>query len=248
VVNDIKQKTGRPNTKSGSGQKTRPRKISKPDEPEYSKPPNFDYYMPQPKLPIFGFYKVNFIIYLIFATWIIIILLTPALEPPGSISFGDEGLVGPSEHYTQIDTFQNPFMKSIYHSGDQMCHQKESRSFIIFENQMSYCARCFGIFLGMAIGAGIATFVWIELKWWFIIGGLIPIGLDGGLQLITSYESNNLFRILTGSLIGIVTMIAVGLVIIEMSESYKVRLVRKKYDESLKKNEQSISNRTNFRK
>ena len=116
----------------------------------------------------------------------------------------------------------------VYDSGDYMCHQKNSRSFILGENQMSYCARCFGIFLGMAIGAAIATFVWIELKFWLVIGGMIPIGLDGGLQYITSYESNNLFRILTGSLVGIITMIVVGLVVTELSESMKLWMIYKK--------------------
>ena len=96
---------------------------------------------------------------------------------------------------------------------------------------MSYCVRCFGIFLGMAIGAGIATFVWIEPKWWLIIGGMVTIGLDGGLQLITSYESNNVFRILTGSLVGIVTMVVIGLVVIELAESFKLWMSYQKQKE-----------------
>jgi uncharacterized membrane protein len=179
---------------------------------------------PQTHFPIFGFYKINFIIYLILVSWVIIIFITPAFIPSGSILFDDKGIVGIDEHFAEIETIEDPFIEVVYHSGDQMCHQKGARSFIVFDNQMSYCARCFGIFLGLALGAAIATFVWIDLKWWLLVLGIIPIGLDGGLQLITSYESNNVLRIFTGSLLGVVTMLAVGLVVIELSEFAKLRM------------------------
>ena len=185
---------------------------------------------PEPKLPMFGFFKINFILYLICVTWVIILIITPLLEEPGTITYDDNGLVSQDEHYYQIEGYSNPFGRVVYHSGDYMCHQKSTRSFIIWDNQMSYCARCFGIFIGMAIGAAISTFVWLEMKWWFVVGGIIPIGLDGGLQLITAYESNNLFRILTGSLMGIVTMVTVGLVVIELSQATKLWLSKKKYE------------------
>lgn len=57
------------------------------------------------------------------------------------------------------------------------------------------------------------------------MGGLIPIGLDGGLQLLTSYESNNLFRLLTGGLAGIVTTLALGWVIYDMSKSTEMKRI-----------------------
>jgi uncharacterized membrane protein len=191
---------------------------------------------PEPRQPVFGFFRINFVLFLICVTWVLLILITPVLEPSGSVGFDDEGLVSRTEHFGQIETLQNPFGQVVYNSGDYMCHQKNSRSFFVFDNQMSYCARCFGIFLGMAIGAAISTFFYLEMKWWFIIGAIVPIGLDGGLQLITSYESNNLFRILTGSLTGIVTMLVVGLVAIEVSESFKMWLAFRKYDKDKKSN------------
>lgn len=188
-------------------------------------------YIPGPytQFPIFGFYKINFILYLICVTWLIVLIITPAILPPDTIAFDNYGLVGPDEHFTEIEVIDNPFVREVYHSGDQLCHQKSARSLYICENQMSYCARCFGIFLGLAIGAAIATFVWIDLKWWLLLLGIIPIGLDGGLQLITSYESNNVLRIFTGTLLGVVTMLAVGLVVIELSEFTKLRLKFKKF-------------------
>ena len=188
-------------------------------------------YIPSPstKFPIFGFYKINFILYLICVTWLIILIITPAVLPPNTIVFDNKGLVGPDEHFSEIEIIENPFVQEVYHSGDQLCHQKSARSLYICENQMSYCSRCFGIFLGLALGAGIATFVWIDLKWWLLVLGIVPIGLDGGLQLITSYESNNVLRIFTGTLLGVVTMLAVGSVVIELSEFTKLRLKYKKF-------------------
>jgi len=38
----------------------------------------------------------------------------------------------------------------------------------------------------------------------FVLAGLVPIGVDGGLQLVTEYESNNLLRVATGLLAGMV--------------------------------------------
>ena len=169
-----------------------------------------------------GIHKVNLVIYLICITWVILILISPAFEEANTIHFGNKGLVGFDEHYDSIENMENPFVRVVYHSGDRMCHMRESRSLIIGTNQMPYCARCFGIFFGMALGAAIATFVVIDLKWWMIVLGLVPIALDGGLQAITSYESNNVLRLFTGLLVGVITMLALGLVAIEMSESIKM--------------------------
>ena len=185
---------------------------------------------------MFGFFKINFILYLIFLTWVLIIIFAPALEPTDTIHFGNKGLVGPEEKYDDIESIQNPFLRVVYHSGDRMCHMKESRSLIINSNQMPYCARCLGIFLGLAIGAAIVTFVVIDLKWWILVAGLMPIGLDGGIQLVTSYESNNVLRISTGLLTGVVTMIALGLVTVEMADYFKLRI---RYQKLKKLNESS---------
>ncbi len=194
--------------------------------------------------PRVGFFKINFIIYLFCVTWVIIILIAPIISPPNSIDLGDDGVVGVDPRYEnnheQINLLENPIVRTVYHSGDQMCHQKNSRTFFIFENQMPYCSRCFGIFLGFAIGAGIVTFVVMDLKWWLLVLGLVPIGLDGGLQLITSYESNNIFRLLTGSLAGIVTLLAVGLMTVEVSNIIKYHLTRsiwaKRYTKGINNN------------
>ena len=83
--------------------------------------------------------------------------------------------------------------------------------------------------MGFAIGAGFATFIVIDLKLWLLVVGLVPIGLDGGLQLVTSYESNNFFRVITGSLAGFVTVMAVGLITLEISKSVKYWLMKREW-------------------
>jgi uncharacterized membrane protein len=82
---------------------------------------------------------------------------------------------------------------------------------------MPFCTRCTAIFLGLVVGVGIAMFLELELNILWIIIGLVPIGLDGGLQLLTEYESSNPMRFITGLLAGIVTGIAIGFIITEMS-------------------------------
>jgi uncharacterized membrane protein len=170
------------------------------------------------KLIWFGFNKINLILYIICVTWLLIILVTPAAQEPDSIHFSDEGYVSRDEYFSDIEGIENPFTRAVYHSGDRMCHLKESRSLFINSNQMPYCARDFGIFFGFALGAAIATFFRVDLRWWILVLGLAPIGLDGGIQLLTSYESTNILRILTGTLAGVVTMLALGLVAAEVSQ------------------------------
>jgi uncharacterized membrane protein len=178
----------------------------------------------QNQLPIFGFFKLNFILYLICVIWLLIIVIVPTAIPKDTVDLGELGMVGENEHFFEIEDINNPFVRSVYHSGDSMCHLKASRSLFINSNQMPYCARDFGVFLGFAIGAAISTFVIIDLKWWLLVVGLAPIGLDGGIQLLTSYQSNNPLRIFTGTLAGIVTMIAMGLIIFEISQLVKYKL------------------------
>jgi uncharacterized membrane protein len=87
------------------------------------------------------------------------------------------------------------------------CHQLPERSFFLFGHKLAVCSRCTGIYFG----ALISTLVYpLPLKVdniktpgkWLLICSLIPLGLDGGIQMITSYESNNLLRFVTGVIFG----------------------------------------------
>lgn len=81
------------------------------------------------------------------------------------------------------------------------CHQRPERSFFYKGKQFPICARCTGELAGLIIGF---------VGWWFLqlpssvyILLLIPMSVDGFIQLLTPYESTNLKRLITGCLFGI---------------------------------------------
>jgi uncharacterized membrane protein len=148
--------------------------------------------------------------------WLLGNVISPYLAPAGTIDFGDEGAVGP-DNSNLISGIDNDLAKFYYTMGDGNCHQKASRSFFLNDNQMPFCSRCTAIFLGLIVGVGLAVFLEMELNLLWIILGLVPIGVDGLLQLVTRYESSNPVRFGTGLLAGIVTGIAIGFIISEIS-------------------------------
>ncbi|MCH1540018.1 MAG: DUF2085 domain-containing protein [Candidatus Poseidonia sp.] len=129
-------------------------------------------------------------------------------------------------HGTYSWTSMNPYAGFIYAFGDLNCHQKHERSWEVNGNQMPVCTRDVGIFAGLFIGGwlfsrrgwnrwtvrdtnlSLLPKSWLEPIYaknkrtiaWFGIGVLIclPLIFDGFLQLLTSYESTNAKRVLTG--------------------------------------------------
>ena len=137
-----------------------------------------------------------------------------------------------AEHGGMFDWSKlDPFSALIYGLGDLNCHQKHYRTWELNGNQMPVCTRDIGILAGVIVGGAIFRRRGVN-RWTFrdtlisllpdekieslyyndrrlylafgIIGALLlPVALDGGIQAITSYESNNLKRILTGLPMGI---------------------------------------------
>jgi len=161
------------------------------------------------------------IIFTIVLVWSLGMILAPLSLPANSVKdlSGEVGTIDNAD----ITKDMNPYAKFYYEAGDFNCHTIKERSFFINGNQMPFCARDVAIFFGMALGLGIALFKTIELKLWWLIGGLIPIGVDGTLQLFTSYESNNALRLITGLLAGFVTTFALGYVIYDTSKMAEER-------------------------
>ena len=120
----------------------------------------------------------------------------------------------------------NFYAAIIYGFGDVNCHQKAERSWEVNDNQLPVCTRDVGIFGGLFIGGVVfsrrgwnrwtvrdtclsllpesmlhgvyannrRTLVWLACG----IVLCFPLIADGFLQLLTSYESTNFKRILTG--------------------------------------------------
>ena len=138
--------------------------------------------------------------------WVALLFIAPLLEPPNSIYLGNEGKVNIMDNKDYIEeNVHNPLARAVYLSGDFMCHQHANRSFFIHGNQMPYCARCVGMFLGLAFGALVGLLFRVRVGVFLYLLILLPMALDGGLQLVTSYESTNLIRIVTGTLVGTFT-------------------------------------------
>ena len=145
----------------------------------------------------------------------------------------NEGSIGhnqPAEGLFSWTTL-NPYAGFIYSFGDLNCHQKHERSWEINGNQMPVCTRDVGIFLGLAIGGWIFsrrgsncwtitdTFLSVlgstrldlvyksgkrKIAAAAILGiSVLPIAIDGFTQMLTSYESTNPVRLITGGLFGI---------------------------------------------
>lgn len=155
--------------------------------------------------------------------WALLIILSPLALTADSLDLGEDGSVGLIDYTDNFSKIENSVIRGLYESGDSMCHQKASRSLFLNGNQMAYCSRDLGIFLGMALGVGVAIFMRVDLKWWWFIVGFVPIGADGGLQLVTSYESNNILRLATGGLAGGVTGLALGMILQEVDTYFRLR-------------------------
>ncbi|MCX8175188.1 MAG: DUF2085 domain-containing protein [Candidatus Micrarchaeota archaeon] len=97
------------------------------------------------------------------------------------------------------------------------CIEPERLSFsranrVVYPDRVGYkfpvCARDTAIYAAMLLGLAILPFITrIELEdlpnVWLLVAAALPIGIDGGLQLLGILESTNTVRILTGAIVGL---------------------------------------------
>jgi uncharacterized membrane protein len=86
--------------------------------------------------------------------------------------------------------------------GSYTCHQIYERSFSYRGYQFPICARCTGIFIGQIIGI-ILIILGFRLEFLWSIVLIVPMSIDGLIQLIKIMESNNVRRFITGFISGI---------------------------------------------
>lgn len=82
------------------------------------------------------------------------------------------------------------------------CHQLPERSFFFNGYQFPVCARCTGIILGYIIAFILFLFN-IRITPILCVVFIIVMAIDGLLQYLTPYTSNNIKRLFTGILSGI---------------------------------------------
>ena len=80
------------------------------------------------------------------------------------------------------------------------CHCRPDRSFYWHGRQFPVCARCTGELLGLVLG--IIGGIVFGLHPILALLMLVPMVLDGFIQLLTRYESKNVRRLWTGLLFG----------------------------------------------
>ena len=81
------------------------------------------------------------------------------------------------------------------------CHQMESRSFSLWGYQFPLCARCTGVLVG-EITSVIMIILGIRLAWPLIIAFILVMGADWFIQYIELVMSNNVRRLITGTMCG----------------------------------------------
>lgn len=87
---------------------------------------------------------------------------------------------------------------------DYMCHCRKDRSFQINGHYFPVCARCTGVYVGVAFILIIMIVLYpTYLSFFYGILLILPIFIDGSTQLIGLRSSNNTLRVITGFFGGI---------------------------------------------
>jgi uncharacterized membrane protein len=157
-----------------------------------------------------------------FALWLLWVMVAPLTLPAGSVT-DLSGRVSAIDNMDQIKEM-NPFAAAIYWLGDANCHQLASRSYYLNGNEMPFCARDLGIFIGLVAGMALAFIIKARPSLFLVILGLVPMALDGGLQLLTDYESSNPMRLLTGALAGVSIAFLIHLIALNIRDSRRTNL------------------------
>ena len=170
-------------------------------------------------LPLFALFLASLI-------WLVLVLAAPLMVPEGTLTdlSGSVGYKDNTDQFRDLDILP----RAIYAIGDVECHQLANRSYFINGNQMPFCARDLGLFVGLAAGFGIVSFYALRPNPLLLLLGLVPMGMDGGLQLVTDYESTNPLRLATGIIAGVALSLLLALYIFVLADDLKEASDRRK--------------------
>ncbi len=109
-----------------------------------------------------------------------------------------------------------------------ICHQLESRSFLLLGYPLAVCARCTGIYAGFLAGLLYLSLSWNRRsrqipnrKYFFIF--LMPVVLDFALNISGILASPHIFRAFTGFLLGVVLSFFIMPGIFEMASQQSLK-------------------------
>jgi uncharacterized membrane protein len=182
--------------------------------------------------------RVLWVIFLISLVWTISIFIAPFMIPPGTVT-DLEGGANRIDFHELWETLP-AYPRIVYTLGDAECHQISDRTYNLNGNQMPVCSRDVSIFLFLTLGLLAGMLVkrnysisaavlsifperfrnyinrTIGALWFAVILVILcvaPVGLDGGIQLLTDYESTNLVRFLTGIPAGFIAGLLIAILI-----------------------------------
>lgn len=97
---------------------------------------------------------------------------------------------------------------TIYRAFDPLCHQISERSFHLEGHAFAVCARCTGLYAGLA--AGIIFYPLARSlkrtdtpsRWWLIVAA-VPISVNWSLGFFGIWANTHFSRFLTGALLGV---------------------------------------------
>ncbi len=150
----------------------------------------------------------------IFVAWLAVILIAPLSLPTGSVK-DLSGAVGRLDNPGQ-EARMNLFAQIVYTMGDIECHQIAERSYYLNGNELPICSRDVGLSIGLLVGMLIGLLYARRINPTILALGILPLLIDGGLQSVSSYQSNNTLRIVTGIIAGVV----VALLLCEFAARY----------------------------
>lgn len=171
------------------------------------------------------------------AVWTFAMLVAPYTLSDGTV----RGLHGRSNvlDYSALWRSLPWYAAATYAFGDINCHQMESRSLLLNGNQLPVDARMTAMFIAANLGLLAVLLVpqlarardeavfLVPARWraaWqtprarglllalLLLAGLVPTAIDGFAQLLTTYESTNALRLLTGAFLGFFGALWTGLV------------------------------------
>ncbi|MEM2944673.1 MAG: DUF2085 domain-containing protein [Methanomassiliicoccales archaeon] len=158
----------------------------------------------------------------LFAVWLILVFISPLLVASSAVN-DLNGKVGELDNQNVIEEM-NLVPRTIYTMGDIYCHQKSERSYFVNGNQMPFCSRDVGIFIGLFLGM-IASLLMpgfkITLPLFLLL--FLPLAIDGSLQLLTNYESINILRVVTGIFAGTAVSFLISMLLDELLEKQRKR-------------------------
>jgi uncharacterized membrane protein len=191
--------------------------------------------------------RVLLTVFIISLVWTLSLFIAPFTIPPGTVT----DLDGNANRidYAHVWDDMPLYPRAVYTLGDLQCHQKWYRTIFLNGNEMPVDARDVAIYVGLSLGLLAALFVtytisvtgtfmnifpcrfrnFVDRKMsrnlfliLFIVLMFLPLVIDGFTQLLTSYESTNQIRVLTGLPLGFTGGYFIGVMIGTIGEMKRV--------------------------